>query len=84
VAIAYRAIQNGFEARFTTADELIRDLSKAAARGRLEEAIEPYVHPHALVIDELGTKATRPTPQTCFTASSTTATSSGRVPDPTG
>jgi DNA replication protein DnaC len=27
VAIAYRAIQNGFEARFTTADGLIGDLS---------------------------------------------------------
>jgi DNA replication protein DnaC len=54
VAIAYRAIQNGFEARFTTADELIGELSSAALRGRLEEALEPYVHPHVLVIDELG------------------------------
>lgn len=54
VAIAYRAIQNGFEARFTTADELIGDLSRAAAQARLEEALEPYVHPHVLVIDELG------------------------------
>jgi DNA replication protein DnaC len=54
VAIAYRAIQNGYEARFTTADELIGDLSHAAARGQLEEALEPYVHPHVLVIDELG------------------------------
>jgi DNA replication protein DnaC len=60
VAIAYRAIQNGFEARFTTADELIGDLSKAAARGRLEEAIEPYVHPHVLVIDELGYQSYAP------------------------
>jgi DNA replication protein DnaC len=54
VAIAYRAIQNGFEARFTTADELIGELSAAAHRGHLEEALEPYVHPHVLVIDELG------------------------------
>jgi DNA replication protein DnaC len=54
VAIAYRAIQNGFEARFTTADELIGTLSKAATEGRLDEALEPYVHPHVLVIDELG------------------------------
>jgi DNA replication protein DnaC len=54
VAIAYRAIQNGFEARFTTADELIGVLSTAARRGQLEEALEPYVHPHVLVIDELG------------------------------
>jgi DNA replication protein DnaC len=54
VAIAYRAIQNGFEARFTTADEMIGALSHAARRGHLEEALEPYVHPHVLVIDELG------------------------------
>jgi DNA replication protein DnaC len=54
VAVAYRAIQNGFEARFTTADELIGTLSKAAMEGRLDEALEPYVHPHVLVIDELG------------------------------
>lgn len=54
VAIAYRAIQNGFDARFTTAAELINALSNAAGRGKLEEALEPYVHPHVLVIDELG------------------------------
>lgn len=54
VAIAYRAIQNGFEARFLTADELIGTLSRAAREGHLEEALEPYIHPHVLVIDELG------------------------------
>lgn len=54
VAVAYRAIQNGFEAFFTSADELIGALSHAALAGRLESALEPYVHPHVLVIDELG------------------------------
>jgi len=54
VAIAYRAIQNGFEARFTSADEMIGALSGAAAHGNLEQALTPYVHPHVLVIDELG------------------------------
>lgn len=54
VAVAYRAIQNGFEARFTTADELIGALSLAALGGQLEEALDPYLHPHVLVIDELG------------------------------
>ncbi len=60
VAIAYRAIQNGFEARFTTADELIGVLSRAAAEARLEEALEPYVHPHVLVLDELGYQSYAP------------------------
>jgi DNA replication protein DnaC len=54
VAVAYRAIQNGFEAFFTSADELIGALSHAALAGRLEAALEPFVHPHVLVIDELG------------------------------
>ena len=60
VAIAYRAIQNGFEARFTTADQLIGDLSSAVARGHLEEALEPFLHPHVLVIDELGYQSYAP------------------------
>ncbi len=54
VAFAYPAIQNGFEARFTSADEMIGECSHAARPGRLKEALEPYVHPHVLVIDELG------------------------------
>jgi DNA replication protein DnaC len=54
VAIAYRAIQNGFDARFTSADELIGVLSHAAQLGTLDAALEPYVHPHVLVVDELG------------------------------
>ena len=54
VAIAYRAIQNGFDAYFTTAAALIDDLSRASREGRLVEALERYTHPHALVIDEVG------------------------------
>lgn len=54
VSIAYRAIQNGYEARFTTAAKLIEELSRAACKGRLSEALLPYVQPHVLVIDEVG------------------------------
>lgn len=54
VAIAYRAIQNGYEARFTTAAELIEDLSLAAGQRQLRPALAPYVQPHVLVIDEVG------------------------------
>jgi DNA replication protein DnaC len=60
VAIAYRAIQNGYEARFTTADELISELSKAASQTRLEEALGPFVHPNVLIIDELGYQSYAP------------------------
>jgi DNA replication protein DnaC len=54
VAIAYRAIQNGFESLFVTAAELIDELSKAFRNGQLAQALERYTHPHVLVIDEVG------------------------------
>ncbi|MGH9891201.1 MAG: IS21-like element helper ATPase IstB, partial [bacterium] len=54
IAIAYRAIQNGFDALFTTANELIHDLSVASRDGRLAEALHPYTHVPVLVIDEVG------------------------------
>ena len=54
IAIAYRAIQNGFDALFTTANGLIHDLSVASRDGRLAEALHPYTHTPVLVIDEAG------------------------------
>lgn len=54
VAIAYRAIQNGFDARFVTAAELIDDLSGAFRSGRLAEALATYVQPSVLICDEVG------------------------------
>jgi len=54
IAIAYRAIQNGFDARFAQADVLIGELSHAASLGSIADALEPYVQPHVLIVDELG------------------------------
>lgn len=54
IAIAYRAIQNGFDALFTTATALIGDLSTATRDGKLREALASYAHPGVLVIDEVG------------------------------
>jgi len=54
VAIGYRAIQNGFETLFTTAAELIEDLSNASKRGHLQESLATYTHPHVLIVDEVG------------------------------
>jgi DNA replication protein DnaC len=51
VAIGYRAIQSGFETLFTTAAELIEDLSNASKRGNLQESLTTYTHPHVLVIE---------------------------------
>lgn len=54
IALAYKAIQNGFEARFVTATALIDELAQAASKGTLREVTASYVQPHVLVIDEVG------------------------------
>jgi DNA replication protein DnaC len=54
VAIAYRAIQNGYDALFTSAAGLIEALTSAAHKGGLADALARYTHPHVLVIDEVG------------------------------
>ena len=54
IAIAYRAIQNGFSALFTTAAALIEELSVASRSGKLREALVAYLQPSVLAIDEVG------------------------------
>jgi DNA replication protein DnaC len=54
IAIAYRAIQNGFDALFATAAQLIDELSAAFREGRFAEALTTYTHPDVLVVDEVG------------------------------
>jgi DNA replication protein DnaC len=54
IAIAYKAIQHGSDARFVTAAHLIDELSSASRDGKLREALEPYTHPGVLVVDEVG------------------------------
>jgi len=54
IAIAYRAIQNGFDAFFTTAAALIDDLSAAFRAGELAHGLPTYTHPAVLVVDEVG------------------------------
>ena len=54
IAIAYRAMQNGFDALFTTAAQLIEDLSAASRDGSMRQALARYMKPHVLVVDEVG------------------------------
>lgn len=54
IAFAYKAIQNGFEARFVTAATLLNELHLAARDGTLEERLAAFVDPDVLVLDELG------------------------------
>jgi hypothetical protein len=49
-AIAYRALQNGFDVLFTTAAELTDDLSAASREGRMREQLARYLRPHLLLV----------------------------------
>jgi DNA replication protein DnaC len=54
IAIAYKAIQHGSDARFVTAAHLIDELSSASRDGKLRETLVSYTHPGVLVVDEVG------------------------------
>jgi DNA replication protein DnaC len=54
VAIAVKAIQNGFDAYFTTATEMITALAEAEARGEMSSLLPRYLEPDVLVVDEVG------------------------------
>ncbi|MBU0717531.1 MAG: IS21-like element helper ATPase IstB [Planctomycetes bacterium] len=54
IGIAYKAIQNGYDARFTTAAQLLNDMHVAALDGNLQDVLVQYIAPDVLVIDELG------------------------------
>lgn len=54
IAVAYKAIQNGYDARFVTAAQLLNEMHQALREGRAEEALQEFIAPDVLVIDELG------------------------------
>ena len=54
IAIAYKAIQHGFDARSATAVALIDDLSSASREGRFRAAVQTSFRPTVLVCDEFG------------------------------
>jgi DNA replication protein DnaC len=54
VAIGREAIVAGYSVLFTPATNLVAQLAKAHADGRLEERLSHYTKPKLLIIDELG------------------------------
>jgi DNA replication protein DnaC len=54
IAIAYRAMQNGFDALFVNCAEMIEELSCASRDGQLRDALGRYIKPHLLLVDEVG------------------------------
>jgi DNA replication protein DnaC len=54
IALSYKAIQYGADARFVTCTELINDLAGARGSGNWNEKLNRYLEPDVLVIDEVG------------------------------
>lgn len=54
IAIAFKAIQNGYDARFVTAAQLLNEMHAAVRDGGIRETLAEFTQPDVLVIDELG------------------------------
>jgi DNA replication protein DnaC len=54
IALGHAACVRGYSVLFTTAIDIIHTLSAAAATGSLKRAMQRYVKPKLLVVDELG------------------------------
>jgi DNA replication protein DnaC len=54
VGLAMEALQVGYLVRYTTLDELVRELRRADQLERLREKLSHFQRPHLLVVDEVG------------------------------
>ena len=54
VGLAMQVLRNGMTVYFATLPQLIADLSKASAQGRLERRWRVYLRPDILIVDEVG------------------------------
>lgn len=53
IAFAYKAIQNGFTARFVTVAEMLNELHRVSSES-YSDVVDSFVAPDVLVLDELG------------------------------
>ncbi|MGH3094684.1 MAG: IS21-like element helper ATPase IstB [Streptosporangiales bacterium] len=53
-ALAVAAAQAGYSIRFTTLDDLVRQLTTAADTSRFDRKLAAYLRPAVLVVDEIG------------------------------
>lgn len=66
VGLAVEAMRGGFGAYFSTANDLINDLGKAAREGKLDQRMRLYLRPKVLIIDEVGYLPLDPVGATIF------------------
>jgi DNA replication protein DnaC len=87
VGLAMDALRAGYLVRYTTLDDLVRDLRAADHAGSLRQKLAQYQRPHVLVVDEVGYLGLEPADANRFfqlinrryTRSSTIVTSNKRV-----
>jgi len=84
IAIAYRAIQHGYEARFVGADVLIGELSRAASKGRLEAALhgKPWIFSNPIYVKPAPVDAQPRTPASPQQTAPAAQTSVEMAPQP--
>lgn len=56
-ALGYEAIQAGFEVRYRSSFDLVRDFMKDEAFNQQDKTLRQYLRPDLLIIDDLGLKA---------------------------
>ena len=54
VSLGLKAVESGYRVLFTTAANLITNLTRAHTEGRLDEKLKVYTAPRLLIIDEIG------------------------------
>jgi DNA replication protein DnaC len=54
VGVAMEALRAGYLVRYTTLDDIVRELRQADQLGTLRNKLSHYQRPHALIVDEVG------------------------------
>ena len=54
VGLGLKAIEHGYRVLFTTAAQMIANLTRALAENRLDERLKTYTVPRLLILDEIG------------------------------
>jgi DNA replication protein DnaC len=54
VGVAMQALRAGYLVRYTTLDDIVRELRQADQLGTLRQKLSHYQRPHVLIVDEVG------------------------------
>jgi DNA replication protein DnaC len=66
VGLGLKAIEQGYEVRYTQSDEMMASLSKAVAKGTSRRDLKKYLAPDLLIIDDVGLRPLSATEASLF------------------